>query len=469
MTKGKKSPESDRTPPHDVEAEKAVLGSCLLDEEAYYKTREVGLHSGAFFTDAHRHIYSAMGCVVRDNQAVDGVMLCTQIRNAGLLDQVGGVSYISTLTDAVPTSVNAVKYAETVLECHRRRQVILACSRAATDSYKNRPARHVIADLVTELEHIGSAAARKGIETPADLWPAMEERVEKHGPTAAGMYCGIDDLDNTVRGLRNNQLWVIGGRPSTGKSAFLLTLAQYMTSTYGPALISSLDATKEEVMDRLARIVIPFSEFEDAYVHHDKNELEAMISIYSTRLRELPIYIDDETVYIEDMLYSWRAHLVRHPDTKWIGIDYFQQIQTRQRHRTRLDALNDILAQLKAFRMTTGVPMVLLSQLNRQDWKREEGPQLHHLKDTGTLEQDAHVVMLLSHLDPKDDPPWANGELGRPVRVNVAKQKDGPVRSKVVLRFVPPQYLFLSPRKPRDDKPKQSTIPVNDDGDDTPF
>lgn len=449
-------PAKDNTaPPHNAHAEQAVLGACLLDTNAYYRTREVGLFPGAFYHQPNQMIYSAMGGIIKDHETLDSVLLCTQMAQAGLLETVGGATYIASLTSSVPTSCNAVHYAEAVMEAHRRRQVISACHVATQRSFKTTPSRQVIADLVMELEHVGGDDARRGIETPADMWPSMQLRVESDGATVAGLYTGMDDIDVCVKGLRPSQLWVIGGRPSAGKSAFLLTLASHMCRCYGPGLLSSMDATKEEVMDRLARIVIPYSQYADVYAEQDKNALAGLIAAYSNRLRELPLYIDDRTIYIEDMLYAWRSHLVRHPDTKWIGIDYFQQMQTRERFRNRLDGYNHILAQLKAFRMNTGIPMILLSQLNRMEWREDDGPELHHLKDCGTLEQDAHVVMLLSALDPAKVE--VDGQFAFPMQVNIAKQKDGPCK-RVVLRFVKPQFLFMSRHRGRDDLPKQTEM-----------
>ena len=388
---------SSKQPPTAMHAERAVLGACLLNEQAVYSVRELGLLPEHFANREHQRLYEGILRLADASHAVDSVKLCSEVS----ADIPTAASLIASLTSAVPTSVYADDYARDVLDCYARRELITACRLAAEVAYKKRDARESAIALIERLQDICGAKMRASIETPRQLLPALERRIDTDGPSAAGFYTGIYELDNVVRGLRSKQLWVVGGRPSSGKSAFLLTLAYYMCHNYGPALIASLDATKEEVMDRLVRIVIPHEEYADVYRHHDREGLASLIGCHSHRVRDIPLYIDDTTAHVEDMIYSWRAHIARHPDTKWIGVDYFQQIQTRQRFRARLDALNYVLARLKAFRLETGIPIILLSQLNRSDWNEKTGPQLHHLKDTGTLNRTPTPSCCCPHWTPK--------------------------------------------------------------------
>lgn len=448
--------------PIDIPAERAVLGACLLDPQAVYAARELGLLPEHFYDKPHREVYTAIVRLADANKPADTVQLYSEL--SGIIANPANV--LGELSAAVPTATRIDDYARNVLDAYARREIISACRTAALIAQKETGAQESAVRLIASMERICGARMRSVIESPAQLLSALQERIAASGPTAAGYYSGIYDLDNVVKGIRPKQLWVIGGRPSAGKTAFLLTLVSYMCPTYGPALISSLDATKEEVMDRLIRIVIPHDEFRDVWGPRDREGLAALCNIYADRLRSMPVYIDDTTCHIEDMIYTWRAHVARHSETKWIGVDYFQQIQTRQRFRQRLDSLNYVLARMKSFRLETGIPIILLSQLNRQDWPAGQGPGLHHLKDTGTLEQDANVVMLLSHLDPKVH--HMDGLLGDPMQLNIAKQKDGPTR-KIVLKFVKPQFLFLSPSNPREDRPEQTQLEGTEEPDDVPF
>lgn len=459
MTKPKSKsaePSFEREPPHDTSAERAVLGACLLDPAALYRVRERGLLHSSFYVPAHQHIFAAMETIMAREDKLDSVLLCAELNSAGMLEAVGAASYVAGLTSAVPTSVNADKYAQQVIDCALRRSLIIECMSAIEACYRRQDGRSHAAELLLRVEGLCSDVHRAGVQTPADLAREFEAHLETSGPVTPGVSTGIFELDTYLRGIGRQQLWVIGGRPSAGKSAFLLNLAYHTARDYGPVFLASMDATKQEIMHRLSYIVCPTDAFDDCYRAGDREGKTGLISTFLPRVTRLPIYMNDEALYVEDWIYIWKAHLMRHPNTQWIGVDYVQQMQTRRPYKNRLEALNGILTALKKFRMETEIPIVLLSQVNREKAGPYEKPTLANLKDSGNIEQDAHVVILLSDLDPKEKENNIEG-LGWPVRVDIAKQKDGP-RKELKLRFIKQQYVFASLRKPRDDGVKDANL-----------
>jgi len=435
-------------PPANIEAEKAVLGACLLNVQALVRVKEM-LKSQDFYYRPHQLVYSAI-CGVHDSTgAVDEVLVYSQLYLLGTLEEAGGGTYLGELTGAVPTSANAEHYAALVRDAAvLRRQMVLLSSRVVVASQAG-SAREFVSetlDLVADnaghglFNGVGHVSALAG-----EYGAGFRDWVSSRHTARQGLELGIIELDRHIpNGLEKDMLAVVGARSGDGKTSFLLSIAVNVSlSGQGSVLIVSLETRRERLMRRIHRNVCPHQAFLNAHADRNTQLRDDLLTASLDRLGKMHIAIEDSRSDVEDIKYAVQGHCVRHPETCLVGIDYFQRIGTKKRFSSSREKFDYILGVIDEIKRAVNRPIILLSQFTKGEINEKYGPNIGMLKETGRLENDADVVMLL----------WNKSESGShdtELRCDIPKQRDGP-RARVMLRFIKPMYLVCSPTKPRND------------------
>ena len=417
----------DRTPPQNIEAERAVLGAMLLNPEAVGTAIEV-LHENAedvFYVQAHQHIYQAVLSLFGKNTPVDITTLVNQLTKDGHLDAVGGPSYIADLAGAVHVSANVEYYAGIVLETGLLRRLISACANIAGEAYKGEGEP---ADLLDQAESaifkIAEQRQLNPIHAVGDLVNAGVSRIEMQIGTeggVTGLATGFTQLDELLSGLQPSDMIVLAARPSVGKTAFALNVAcQIATKHNKAALVFSLEMAKEQLVQRLLCMqgAVDSQRLRTGYLARQEF---AKVQQAAGVLKEAPIFIDDTAnIGVLELRSKARRHATQHP-VDMIVIDYLQLMTAGGgRNENRQTEIATISRSIKGIARELKVPVIALSQLNREADKDDMGvPKLSHLRESGAIEQDADVVLMLSR------PPREEGR-ENVIHLNVAKQRNGP-------------------------------------------
>lgn len=424
----KERPQFDRTPPHSVEAERSVLGAMMINPEAVGVAIEI-LRENAedtFYHEAHAQIYGAAVQLFGTNQPIDVVTLVEQLTRDGHLESAGGVPYIADLTNAVPTSANIEYYAKIVLESALLRKIIATCSGFAGEAYGG---GGNVTELLDRVEgEIFSISEKRQLnpiskvsELVNDSIHLIEEQL-KHGDKIIGVPSGFSKLDEKTSGFRASDMIVLAARPSVGKTAFCLNIASYAALHANKAtLIFSLEMAKEQLVQRLLCMEghVDSSRLRTGFLARSEfPKLQRAAAALSTA----HIYIDDTpNISIMELRSKARRHATKKP-LDMIIIDYLQLMGGTGRSESRQVEIADISRAVKGLARELKVPVMALSQLSREAEKDESGgPKLSHLRESGAIEQDADVVMMLSRLPEHEREGRENV-----VRLNVAKQRNGP-------------------------------------------
>ena len=416
----------DRLPPQSIEAERSVLGAMLLDADAIPRVVEV-LGEGSFYKDAHKKIYQAMVTLFDRNEGVDILTTVEMLRKQGALEAAGGATYLAELLDAVPTAANVDYYAKIVREKAILRSLIAACTRVIAEAYEEGGEPD---DLLDNAEQRIFEIAESKLSAPVvpvkDLIVESMERLErlsrdKSGVT--GIPTGFHDLDRILSGLHNSELIIVAGRTSMGKTSFALNVAEHVAIREGlHVAVFSLEMSREQLVQRLL-----CSEGRVNWHHLRTGFLAqrefAKLPMAADRLSRAPIYLDDTpSISILEIKAKCRR-LKAASKLDLVIVDYIQMVQGRGRAETRQQEVAEISRSLKALARELNMPVMALSQLSREVDKREEHvPRLSDLRESGAIEQDADVVLMLHRA-------WEysrNEENKRKATVNVAKQRNGP-------------------------------------------
>jgi replicative DNA helicase len=431
-----------KVPPHSIEAEEAVLGGILLDNNALDRAVEVILPDD-FYREAHRKIMRAVLDLSERHEPVDLVTLADALRGRNELQDIGGASYLAELAERVPTAANVAYYARIVKDKAILRSLIQTATEIALRSYEA-PA-HVEAFL-DEAEHqIFALAERKTRpsffrvrDIVIESMKAVEQLYERQ-ELVTGVPSGFADLDKKTAGLQPGDLIIVAGRPSMGKTAFALNIAQYaaLDAKTGVAVFS-LEMSKEQLVFRMlcSEARVDQSKVRAGYAaQRDYPKL----AIAADRLSEAPIYIDDTPALSILELRAKARRLKRERDANLglIIVDYLQLMRGTSSD-SREQEISSISRSLKALAKELSVPVMALSQLNRQVESRgDKRPVMADLRESGAIEQDADVIMFLFRpvvYDPKN----ADEHDGE---VIIGKQRNGPTGT-VPLTFFPEYTRF---------------------------
>jgi replicative DNA helicase len=428
-----------RTLPHNLEAERSVLGAILLHNDAFNLAAEV-IDSQDFFRDAHRRIFDKMVKLVERGDAIDLVTLKEELGRAGELDEIGGPAYITALVDGVPRSTNVEHYARIIKEKATLRSLIFSANKILATAYEGGEDADLILD---QAEHaifaIADDKVRDGFVSLRDLAQASLETIEKlhaHKELITGVPTGFTDLDEMTSGLQPSDLIIIAARPSMGKTSLVLNMAQHVgTKTDMTVGVFSLEMSKEQLFLRMltAEARIDAQRMRRGYLgERDWGRLSQAIGTLS----DAKIFIDDSpSIGVLEMRAKCRRLAAEH-DLDLVIIDYLQLMQGRGRFENRTLELGSISRSLKGLAKELHVPVVVLSQLSRAPESRSDHkPQLSDLRESGALEQDADVVIFIYRKDmyaDKNEPP-AEGE--GVAELIIGKQRNGPTGT-VKLAFI---------------------------------
>src|SRR5213595_3283956 len=405
---------AERTLPHNLEAERSVLGAILLHTDAFNLAAEV-IYSTDFFRDAHRRIFDKMVKLVERGDAIDLVTLKEELGRSGDLEEVGGPAYITALVDGVPRSMNVEHYARIIKEKATLRNLIFASNKILATAYDAEEDADVILD---QAEHaifaIADDKVRDGFVSLRDLAETSLDTIEKlhsRKELITGVPTGFTDLDEMTSGLQPSDLVIVAARPSMGKTSLVLNIAQHVgTKTDLTVGLFSLEMSKEQLFLRMltSEARIDAHRLRGGFLgEKDWGRLSAAIGTLS----ESKIFIDDSpSIGVLEMRAKCRRLASEH-GLHLVVIDYIQLMQGRGRFENRTLEVAAISRSLKGLAKELSVPIVVLSQLSRAPESRaDHRTQLSDLRESGALEQDADVVMMIFRpgVYEKDNPDLQN-------------------------------------------------------------
>jgi replicative DNA helicase len=421
-----------RTLPHNLEAEKSVLGAVLIDNERFNHAAEL-IDAKDFFRDAHRRIFEKMIALSERGDAIDFVTLKEELSRSSELEEVGGPAYIASLADGVPRSANVEYYARIVKEKSTLRSLIHSANKILVEAYEAEDEPDVLLDEAERaIFAIAEDRIRAGFVPLRDLVQTSFQTIEKlqqHKGMVTGVPTGFVDLDEMTSGLQPSDLVLVAARPSMGKTSFVLNIAQHVgTSTNMTVGFFSLEMSKEQLFMRMltSEARIDAHRFRTGYLNEkDYGRLSHALGT----LAEARVFIDDTaSIGVLEMRAKARRLKAEH-GLHMIIIDYIQLMQGRGRFESRQAEIASISRSLKGLAKELNVPIVALSQLSRaSETRADHRPQLSDLRESGALEQDADVVMFIYRAEQyRDSEGNPNTEEQGTAEIIIGKQRNGPI------------------------------------------
>lgn len=427
--------DSDRRhPPQDLAAEQSVLGGMLLSKDAAADVIE-RLRPGDFYRPAHQTVYDAIIDLYSRGEPVDAVTVAAELDRRGLLRRIGGAPYLHTLIATVPTAANAGYYAGIVAEKAVLRRLVEAGTRVVQYGYAGADGADVDEIVDRAQAEIYDVTERRSAEDvvplEALLQPTMDQidAIAARGGMSAGVPTGYHDLDTLTNGLQPGQMIVVAGRPGLGKSTVAMDILRSCAIKHSmPALLFSLEMSKSEIVMRLmsAEAGVPLADMRAGRMNDDA---WTRLAKRMEALSEAPLYIDDSPNLTMTQIRAKARRLKQKSALRLIVIDYLQLMTSGKKVESRQQEVSEFSRQLKLLAKELEVPVIAISQLNRGPEQRaDKKPMLADLRESGAIEQDADMVILLHRPDAfeRDDPRAGEADL------IVAKHRNGPTRTVTV-------------------------------------
>jgi replicative DNA helicase len=414
-------------PPQNLEAEMAVLGSMMLEEKAISIAVEL-LDENSFYKDSHRKIFQAISNLYNDGKAVDLITVNDALKKQGALDDIGGVSFLTELVNSVPSAANIAHYTRLVREKSILRSLINSATSIASLAYEyegdvdealDRAETHIF-NIRDNKRKSNVVALKEVIQTSIE----NIDQVYQKKAQVSGVPSGFLDLDIKTAGLHPSELIVVAGRPSMGKSALAVGIAEYAgVAQKIPLAFFSVEMSKEQLVQRMicAHARVDAHKVRTGYLApSDWPKLTAAAG----KLSEAPIFIDDTPAISVMELRAKARRLKTHHNIQLIILDYLQLMRGKERIENRQQEISEISRSLKALARELNVPLVAISQLSRAvESRQDHRPQLSDLRESGAIEQDADLVLLLLRSEYYNPTPDNEGI----TEVIIAKQRNGPV------------------------------------------
>jgi len=415
----------NRVPPHNLEAERSVLGSMLLDKDVIPSVTEI-LRSDDFYREDHKEIFEAMVELFDKGEPIDLITVSEQLKLRGTLEKVGGLEYLAAIANAVPTTANVKYYSKIVEEKAILRKLIKASTEIVNMGYEaseevsyvlDRAERNIF-DVLEKRNTKGFSHIR---DVLVDTFNMLEDLYNNKGHVT-GIPTGFIDLDNKTSGLHNSDLILIAARPAMGKTAFALNIAQHAAvHSHVPVAIFNLEMSKEQLVNRMlcSEVMIDSQKIRTGKLE-DSDWKKIAMSLGP--LSEAPIYIDDTPGASITEIRAKCRRLKLEKNLGLVVIDYLQLMQGSGRSESRQQEISEISRSLKILAKEINVPVITLSQLSRAPESRtDHRPILSDLRESGAIEQDADIVMFLY----RDDYYNPDTEKKNIAEVIIAKHRNG--------------------------------------------
>lgn len=428
---------SHKLPPQNIEAEQSVLGGVLIENEAVHKVMEI-LRAEDFYRDAHRKIYDALMDLAERDEPADLITLTNELRKKEHLDSVGGASYVTSLIDSVVTAANIEYYAKIVKEKAILRKLIDTSTEIITHSYED---RSDVEGLLDEAERaifeISENRVKPSFYSIRDIvkqsFKTIERLYEKK-ELVTGVPSGYRDLDQRTAGFQPSDLIIVAGRPSMGKTAFCLNVAQYAAiEKRTPVAIFSLEMSKEQIVIRMlcSEAQVEGTRLRTGFLTESD---WPRLTLAAGNLSDAPIFIDDAAALSILELRAKARRLNAEHGLGMIMIDYLQLMRGRAKVESRQQEISEISRSLKALAKELNIPVIAVSQLSRRTEERQGmRPQLSDLRESGAIEQDADVILFI-YRDEVYNRSEDNPNRGK-AEVIIGKQRNGPT-GKIELAFL---------------------------------
>ena len=439
--------DSLRIPPQHIESEMALLGAIMLRPDVVHDIADL-VFPESFYAEKHRMIFTGMLELFSKNEPIDLLSLSTKLENKNTLQAIGGKSYLTELVQSVPSTANAIYYAELVKNKYLLRRLIEAAEKISEMGYGSTEGIEEIIDKaekeVFEISTSGSSKKFTDIkDTLGEAWERLEN-LHKSGGALRGIPTGFRDLDNMLSGLQKSDLIILAARPSMGKTALALDIARQAAVNHNiPVAIFSLEMSSGQLVDRMlsADSKVNSWKFRTGKLSADKDFGNIRNSL--DRLSKAPIYIDDEPGINSLKMRSIGRRLKREKNIGLIIVDYLQLMTpvTSRNSDNIVAQVTEISRSLKHLAKELEVPVLALSQLSRSVETRGGNgrPKLSDLRDSGSIEQDADVVMFIH----REDKYQENSQKKNMAQIHVDKHRNGPVGS-VELFFDEERTTFLN-------------------------
>ncbi|OGN00271.1 MAG: replicative DNA helicase [Candidatus Yanofskybacteria bacterium RIFCSPHIGHO2_02_FULL_41_29] len=436
---------SEKLPPQNIDAEKSVLGAILIDKDAIHKISDF-LSPEDFYTSSHQIIYAAALNLYEKHEPIDLLSLSNRLTETGRLDETGGVSYLTSLTNSVPTSSHIGTYAKIVQRKKMLRDLIGAAHHISSLGHNE---EEDVEHLLDEAEQkIFSVSQRSLTHAFSHLGIGLNEAVERITNQDMGVLRGHATkhkyLDNILGGLQKSDLIILAARPSVGKTAFAIDLALRAAEQGIPVGIFSMEMSIDQVVDRFiaSRAGVSLWQLRTGKLSHDKDDF-LRITTACDELKSMPIYVDDAS---SPNILQMRAMARRLQASQGLGlliVDYLQLMTSKRSYDSPVQQVTEISRGLKGLAKELNIPIVAVSQLSRAVEQREgHKPRLSDLRDSGSIEQDADVVLFI-HREDKINYERAkeNNKLNY-AQMIVAKHRNGPT-GEIDFRIDPDSLKFF--------------------------
>lgn len=433
-----------KLPPQDLDAERSVLGALLLDKNAVIKVMDI-ITASDFYHPAHQRIYDAIVGLFERGEPIDLLTVSNKLKEKKALKDVGGADYLAELVSSVPTSAHVERYAGIVKENRVRRDLIQASSEINEQALEPHDFETLLDHVESKIFSISQRSRPQRFTQIKQELPAAYERFEKLHQSGGkgglrGVATGFTQLDSLLSGLQRSDLLILGARPSFGKTALALDIARQIALGGNPVGIFSLEMSKEQVIDRIiaGQAQIPLWRLRTGRLQDD---LEfSLVQQALDELSKTPIFIDDTPSPNILQMRSTARRLELDHGLALIVVDYLQLIEPRTGSDNIVQQVTEISRGLKTLARELNVPVLAVSQLSRNvDHREVKIPRLSDLRESGSLEQDADVVLFIYRKDrERADVPEEERNMAE---IIIAKHRNGPLGS-VKLRFDPEKVGF---------------------------
>jgi replicative DNA helicase len=431
-----------RVPPQSIEAEKALLGSIMLRPEALYDIMDFLRHE-AFYAEKHRIIFTAIMELFGKHEPIDMLSLSGRLKEKNFLESIGGSSYLAELVNTVPSSANAKHYADTVQKKHVLRSLIDASNRVSEMGYNEAEELDFTLDKCEkEIFNVTSMTSNQKFysmkETLDGAWERLD-RLHKSSDEMRGVSTGFRGIDNKLAGFQKSDLIILAARPSMGKTSLALDIARQSALQHGtPICFFSLEMSAQQLVDRMLSSEARVDSWKIRTGAKNITDDEfSQIRDALARLSKAPIFIDDQAGNNIIKMRSTARRIKSEHGLGLIVVDYLQLMAPSRASDNMVQQVTEISRGLKQLARELDVPVLALSQLNRAVEQRGGKPRLSDLRDSGSIEQDADVVIFI-HREQNDD----GAGKKQTAEILIEKHRNGPT-GKVDLFFDNEKTTFL--------------------------